>query len=115
MTKSITISAGAGSTKISFEDFKTFIHDDNTIDELHGESIVYGPWSIVTSYTALAVTSTFTDSVCGPRIDTYTLHGYRTMSQPKQSGYCLEGRVSIAGVKRSCFTGSILFELPNGT
>jgi hypothetical protein len=38
----------------------------------------------------------------------------RTMSNPRSSGYDMEGTVSIGGVKSSCFTSSQLFELPCG-
>ena len=38
----------------------------------------------------------------------------RTMSNPRQSGYDMEGVVSIGGRKSTCFTSSQLFELPCG-
>tara|TARA_R110000868_G_scaffold376934_1_gene642182 strand:- start:11 stop:409 length:399 start_codon:yes stop_codon:yes gene_type:complete len=38
----------------------------------------------------------------------------RTMSNPRQSGYDMEGVVSVGGIKSTCFTSSQLFELPCG-
>jgi len=38
----------------------------------------------------------------------------RTMSNPRQSGYNMEGVVSVGGRKSTCFTSSQLFELPCG-
>lgn len=43
------------------------------------------------------------------------LYGVRTMSRPKESGYNMEGRVSIAGKTHSAFTSSKLFERPDGS
>lgn len=37
-----------------------------------------------------------------------------TMSKPRQSGYEMDGVVSIGGRKDTCFTSSQLFELPCG-
>jgi hypothetical protein len=41
-------------------------------------------------------------------------YSVRTMTHPKQSGYDMEGTVSLGGVKSSGFTSSQLFELPCG-
>ncbi len=38
----------------------------------------------------------------------------RTMSNPRQSGYDMEGVVSLGGIKSTCFTSSQLFQLPCG-
>jgi hypothetical protein len=37
----------------------------------------------------------------------------RTMVDCREAGYHMEGRVSVGGKKRSCFTSDILFELPD--
>ena len=115
--KSDTLELKSGSSiKISFEDFDKFIgRDCIPAGEKRGAIKIRGPWSIITSYKALAVTATWTPEKFGNRyVDTYTLHGDRTMSDPRQSGYALEGHVSIKGERRSCFTSDILFELPDG-
>jgi hypothetical protein len=39
--------------------------------------------------------------------------GYRNLLDPKESGYQIEGRVSIGGKKYSAFTSSRIFERPD--
>ena len=115
-SKTLTLKDGVGATKISLEDALIFIGQE-AIDsgEKRGEMKTYGPWNIVRSYKALCCTATWTPKKYGTsHVDEYTLYGDRTMTHPKQSGYCLEGRVSINGQNRSAFTSSILFELPDG-
>ena len=108
----LTLKAGAGSTKIPLADALTFIGAEAiTAGEKHGEMKTVGPWDIVRSYKALCTTATWTDRPGAPYVDTYTLHGDRTLSNPRQGGYELEGHVSIDGVKRSAFTSSIMFEI----
>lgn len=111
-TEALTLKAGAGSTKIHQADALKFIGADAiAAGEKHGEIQTRGPWSIITCYKALATTATWIDKGYGRLVDTYTLHGDRVLSGAKESGYNLEGHVSIAGVKRSAFTSSILFEI----
>jgi len=43
------------------------------------------------------------------------VYGVRSMSRPKESGYVLEGRVSIGGETCSAFTSSHLFQRPDGS
>ena len=112
----LPLKAQPGATPISTEDaLLLFGADALAAGERRGEIATYGSWNIITSYKALAVTATWKPGAAGyDYVDEYTLHGDRTMSRPKQSGYDLEGYISIDGVKRSCFTSSILFELPAG-
>lgn len=114
-TKSLTLKAGAGSTKISLDDALIFIGQE-AIDAgtKHGEIQTRGPWSIITSYKALATTATWKPGPTYDYVDEYTLHGDRVLSGVRESGYELEGYVSINGVRHSAFTSSILFELPDG-
>lgn len=108
----LTLKAGAGSTKISEADALRFIGAEAIVaGEKRGDIETRGPWSLISRYTALATTATWYDAPGGMRVDEYTLYGDRTMYALKQSGYNLEGRVSIAGKKRSAFTTSILFEI----
>lgn len=112
----LTLTAQPGATPISLED-ATRLFGPAAIEagELRGTMTTYGPWQIIHSYTAHACTATWKPGPAGyDYVDTYTLHGPRTMSRPRQLGYCLEGHVSIAGQRRSCFTSSILFQLPDG-
>jgi len=112
----LTLQAQPGATPISLEDAtRLFGADAITAGELRGDIQTRGTWSICISYKAHAVTATWKPGTAGYNyVDTYTLYGMRTMSRPRQGGYDLEGYVSIAGVKRSSFTSSILFQLPDG-
>lgn len=92
--------------KISLELAKK-LFGDITKDEQRLEIETRGPWSIISSCKGLTIWQDFTTN----EIEIY---GYRTLSRPRNSGYELEGYVSIAGEKRSAFTSSHLFELENG-
>lgn len=46
--------------------------------------------------------------------DTIVVHGYRTVTWPKEDGYSLTGRISIGGKKCRAFTSSQLFTMPDG-
>lgn len=43
------------------------------------------------------------------------IYGMRSLISPKESGYQMEGRVSIGGKKHRAFTSSKLFERPDGS
>jgi hypothetical protein len=87
---------------------------DIAAGEKRGNLKTSGPWNIPVSYRA----------ICMSMINTYpdfpsithnkTAYGIRTLTAIRQSGYELEGRVSIGGRKYSAFTSSQLFELPDG-
>jgi hypothetical protein len=62
----------------------------------------YG-WNLVTDIRGLACT-----------LDG-RIFGYRNMHHPKESGYQMEGKVSIGGKKVRAFTSSRLFERPDGS
>jgi len=66
-----------------------------------------GPWSIISGFEALCVHQDFGSGEI-------TIYGKRRLQNIKQSGYQLEGTVSIAGKKHTAFTSSHLFELDNG-
>lgn len=75
-----------------------------------------GPWNVPFAYTALCTSNTW-----APDVSTYLarrgplhVYGKRTLTRPQQSGYQLEGRVSIGGKRYRAFTSSQLFELPDG-
>lgn len=84
--------------------------DDIDSGIVHGEMQTVGPWHIPKSYRAL-VMSTVHTPIESRR---YTAYGARTMNNIRQSGYELEGYVSIQGKKYSAFTSSQLFELEDG-
>jgi len=81
--------------------------------EKRGELKTYGPWQIPISYRALCVSSIYSASYY-TKTERTMAYGVRTMTQCSESGYCLEGWVSIGRKKYSAFTSSQLFELPDG-
>lgn len=72
-------------------------------NEVRGSLKTYGPWQIARSYRALAM------DMHG------RVFGIRTMSNVRESGYELEGRVSIEGRKYRAFTSSKLFSREDGS
>lgn len=91
--------------KLSIKDAKT-LFNDITKHEQRLEIETRGPWSIISHCRGLAMTRYFdTGDV--------EIFGYRTLSNPRSSGYQLEGWASISGEKRSAFTESHLFTLEN--
>lgn len=104
---------GIGSKPITLEQAKTFLTDaDIAAGVKHGELKTIGMWQIPLSYTALATAQDF--NAAEPQRDVVRVLGPRTISKPRQSGYELEGHVSIKGKKHRAFTSSCLFELPDG-
>lgn len=71
--------------------------------EDRGTLKTHGPWRIAVSFRAVAIDS-----------DGY-VYGERTLTNVRESGYVLEGRVSIDGRKYRGFTSSALFERPDGS
>lgn len=68
-----------------------------------------GPWNLVKSVKGLCVLRKYSKEkeFGNHRVEELTLLGTRTMTNPKQGGYELEGRVSIKGKKYSAFTSAI--------
>ena len=82
--------------------------------EMKGELKTVGMWHIPVSYRALCVSSVWDNSKGYTVRTSETIYGMRTLSKPTQSGYELEGRVSVNGRKVRGFTSSQLFQLENG-
>ena len=68
-----------------------------------------GPWNIVKSVKGLCVITKYIKGEGFNRFEkeSMTLLGTRTMTNPRQGGYVLEGRVSIKGKKYSAYTSAI--------
>ena len=84
------------------------------MNEQRGELKSVGPWSIPVSYKALAMSTVWTpedERHYSSEIDKETAYGLRTLTDVRQSGHQLEGRVSINGKRYSAFTSSQLFEI----
>jgi hypothetical protein len=108
----LTLKAGPGCTPIHLADALIYIGADAIeAGEKRGDIETRGPWNIISSYKALATTATWKPGPTHDYVDEYTLHGARTLSGAKESGYNLEGTVSIEGQKRSAFTSSIMFQI----
>ena len=75
----------------------------NDVGEQRFEMKHHGPWNVIVSIRALAIT-----------LDG-KVFGMRRMSRPKESGYQMEGRVNIGHRKYRAFTSSKLFERPDGS
>lgn len=74
----------------------------------------FGPWQIPISYRALCVSSVYTPKDSAhytAERESETIYGMRTLSKCRESGYCLEGRVSVNGKTVRGFTSSQLFEV----
>lgn len=99
-------------TQAELEDLLGIKIDMEKLDDIHGELKTYGCWNLPVSYKALAMSTLY--STDRTHIVSETAYGLRTMTSCRQSGYDLEGYVSINGKKYSCFTSSQLFELEDG-
>ena len=81
--------------------------DADKHDEFRFELDLVGPWQVCRSLRGLVVSMDFGTKG-------RTIHGWRTMVDCRQSGYDMEGRVSLGGRKYSCFTSSDLFDIEDG-
>jgi hypothetical protein len=104
----LTLPAQAGAVKITEAQLASF---GIPLGDSRGILESYGPWQIPVRYTAPVVSSVWGEHSFR---ETITLHGSRTLYNLKESGYCLEGTVSVGGHKRRGFTSSELWELPDG-
>jgi len=91
--------------------------DDIKAGEKRGDLKTFGPWGIPVSYRALCMSRAYTPvekQRYSAETDSVTSYGIRTLTNVRQCGYELEGRVSIGGKKYTAFSSSQLFELPDG-
>ena len=105
----ITIPATPGTLKVTEEQWKQYLSE--TLEDSRGNLETYGPWGIPVKFQAPAISIEW-DENHWPI--SYTFYGQRTLGSLKESGYNLEGRVSISGKKVRGFTSSLLCELPDG-
>jgi len=105
-----------GAIKLTFEQ-ATELGIDTAKDEIHGHMKTWGPWQIPVSYRALCTSSDYTpesERNYTAQRDAVHYYGFRTMCNCVQSGYAMEGRVSVNGKSVRAFTSSDLVELPDG-
>lgn len=108
--KSIKINNPSVAIKLS-KDQAISLGIDITQDEIRGEVETRGVWHIVSSYRALCIANEYDKTSMFTKISSTTIFGKRRLSRPKDSGYHLEGYVSIGGKKYSAYTSSTLFEV----
>ena len=84
---------------------------DPSKDQQRGELKTFGCWGIPYSFRALCVSAVYEKTGYSTECTEKTVYGMRTMSNVKQGGYELEGRVSVNGKKYTCFTSSQSFEI----
>jgi hypothetical protein len=111
----LRLPAGAGCTPITLEAAIAFFGQE-AIDagKRHFATRHRGPWHICDQLRGLAVSAEWKEGPTYPQIDAYTLHGDRSLLNPRQSGYQMEGSVSVDGRRFRAFTTDTLFQLPCG-
>lgn len=108
--KSIKILKPDCAIKIS-KDIALLLGIDITKDEIRAEYKTYGPWNIVVSYEALCISNEYNETGIFPEKVSTEIYGKRKLSKIKESGYCLNGYVSVNGEKRKAYTSDILFDV----
>ncbi len=109
-----TTEPGVGAKPLTWDQAAQFLSIQDIITgEKRGELKTFGPWQIPVTYKALATHTNFGDVRLGISA-CLTVFGPRTLTKLKESGHCLEGRVSVNGKEYRGFTSSQLLELPNG-
>jgi hypothetical protein len=103
----------SGSVKATREELNLLGVTDEEIDagEKRFEMETWGCYGVARSIKAIVECGEFGER---SKVVWKQFYPVRTMSNPKQSGYDMEGVVSIGGKKSTCFTSSQLFELPCG-
>jgi hypothetical protein len=103
----------SGSVKATREDLLKLGVTESEIEagEKRFEMETWGCYGVTRSLRAIVETGEFGEHGAMRWKQFYPL---RTMSNPRQSGYDMEGVVSLGGRKSACFTSSQLFELPCG-
>jgi hypothetical protein len=104
-----------GAVRVTEEQAKLlFTADVISKGEQRGEIKTVGPWGLPVSFKALCTSNTFNRDVYPVEHGPLHVYGVRTLTNVRQSGYELEGRVSVGGKQYRGFTSSQLFELPDG-
>ena len=103
---------GAYPVLITTEQWRDYIAPQ--LEDQRGELETHGRWSLPVRYVAPCMTIQWGPTPYGSEILAVTLWGKRTMGKLKESGYQLEGKVSLGGRTISAFTSSQMFQLPDG-
>ena len=73
-----------------------------------------GPFHTITKLSGLVISCEFYDR-CPTRSRKHRVYGHRSLTNLRESGYQMEGQVSLGGKKYSAFTSSQLFEREDGS
>lgn len=82
--------------------------------DAHFEMEQRGAWGQISKITGLAISQEFPEHRGTERTEAesgLTVYGVRTMSNPRESGYEMEGYVSLNGKRYSAFTTSHQFRI----
>lgn len=83
--------------------------------EKRSDSTHSGPWQICESIAAVVEWKDYVEGEHGIATTARACFWpVRRMHRPRSSGYAMEGWISLGGKKVPAFTGSQLFELPDG-
>ena len=110
--KSLTLPVNGITAKITEDQWKEFVSD--TFGDISGELVTVGPWQVPVKFVALTASYTWKNNGYGEFIESVTLYGKRTLCRVKEGSYNLEGIVSINGKKKSGYSSSVMFQLPDG-
>lgn len=81
-------------------------------EDMRGELKHVGPWHIPVSYKALAMSCDFGEF---SKPENVKLYGMRTLTNVRECGHELEGRVKVNGKRYRGFTSSALFQRADGS
>ena len=79
------------------------------VDEIRGKMETVGPWSLIRKYRALAISPNPGNFMGG------VIWGVRSLDKAREDGYNLEGHVRVNGHTYRGFTGSKMFQRPDGS
>lgn len=85
-----------------------------TAGEKHFATTHRGPWQITASIAAVVEHTEWNRELIHRPATRIRFWPVRRMTNPRESGYQMEGQVSLGGRKIPAFTSSQLFELPDG-
>jgi hypothetical protein len=98
---------------ITAEQWQTYIAAE--LQDQRGDLETRGPWRLPVRFIAPCLTLHWEHNGYCNNVVAVTLWGKRTMRNLRESGYQLEGRLSLRGKTVSGYTGGQMFQLPDGT
>ena len=88
-----------------------FLGIDTNVDEIRGNLKTIGVWQLPVSYKAMCIDTLYMNIDGQIKPTEITFFGMRTMTNVRQSGYNIDGYVSIKGKKYTCFDSSVMIEV----